>query len=185
MFTTRKVGQMAAYLADRQGGRINILKLMKLLYLADRESFARHGVPISYDRFVSMDQGPVLSQTLDLINGTYPGEISADWDEWISDRENHMVVCNRRVDRQGLDQLSDADLAVLDTVWRQFGHMNQWELRDYTHQHLPEWDNPHGSSIPINERDILRAVGVDDSEIERLVEAVQTERELDRVFARL
>jgi len=89
MFAARKVGQMAAYFADRQGGKINILKLMKLLYLADRESMARHDEPISFDRFVSMDQGPVLSRTYDLINGSYPQRIAADWDEWISDRENH------------------------------------------------------------------------------------------------
>jgi len=48
---------------------MNYLKLMKLLYLADRESMRRNGRPISGDRYVSMDHGPVLSQTLNLING--------------------------------------------------------------------------------------------------------------------
>lgn len=185
MFTPRKVAQMAAYFASRQGGKINILKLMKLLYLADRESMSRYGVPISFDRFVSMDQGPVLSQTLDLINGSYPQRIAADWDEWISDRENHDVACNREVDRAGLDCLSDADIEVLDSVWRAFGAMNQWELRDYTHTHLLEWQDPSGSSIPIAEVTILQRVGFSDVEAQELAEEIYAEHELDRVFSRM
>jgi uncharacterized phage-associated protein len=59
MFDDRRVAQMAAYLLSREKGRMNHLKLMKLLYLADRESMKRHGQPISGDRFVAMDHGPV------------------------------------------------------------------------------------------------------------------------------
>jgi uncharacterized phage-associated protein len=182
MFSARKVGQMAAYFARRQGGQINILKLMKLLYLADRESMAQHGSPISFDKFVAMDHGPVLSRTLNLINGTYPEQIAADWDEWISDRENHQIACNRDFSRDDLDQLSDADLDVLNVVWREFGHMNQWDLRDYTHQHITEWTNPNGSSLPIREVDILRAVGVSQTEAERLAEEIRAEHQIDRAF---
>ena len=185
MFTPRKVAQMAAYLARQQGGRINILKLMKLLYLADRESMSRYGEPISFDRFVSMDQGPVLTQTLDLINGSYPEHISAAWEEWISDRENHLIACNREFERSDLDHLSDADLEVLESVWRTFGDMNQWELRDYTHQNLPEWQDPQGSSIPIQEAEILRAVGIDSDEATELENEIKTEHELDRLMARM
>lgn len=185
MFTPRKVAQMAAYFADRQGGQINILKLMKLLYLADREAMSRYGAPISFDQFVSMDQGPVLSQTLDLINGSYPEHISADWDEWISDRENHLIACNREFEQSDLDHLSDADFEVLDSVWEQFGGMNQWELRDYTHHNLQEWEDPKGSSIPIHEAAILRAVGMDPNEAAELEKEIKAEHKLDRLMARL
>lgn len=185
MYTPRKVAQMAAYFADRQGGQINILKLMKLLYLADRESMSRYGAPISFDQFVSMDQGPVLSQTLDLINGSYPEHISAGWDEWISDREHHLIACAREFERSDLDHLSDADLEVLDSIWQQFGRMSQWELRDYTHERLPEWKDPQGSSIPIREADILRAVGIDSDEANELEDEIKAEHELDRLMARM
>src|SRR5712691_464729 len=69
MFSERRVAQMAAYLLGREKGRMNYLKLIKLLYLADRESLKRHGHPISDDRYVSMDHGPVLSTTFNLIKG--------------------------------------------------------------------------------------------------------------------
>ena len=183
MFTARKVAQMAAYFADRQGGRINILKLMKLLYLADRGAMIAHGEPISFDYFVSMDHGPVLSRTLNLINGTYPDHMAADWDEWISDREGHVIASNRRFGRDDLDQLSDADLEVLDSTWRAFGHMNQWELVEYTHKNLPEWQNPNGSSIPILEETILTSAGIPADKAKLLAEAIATEHKLDRALA--
>lgn len=185
MFTVRKVAQMAAYFADEQGGRINILKLMKLLYLADRESMSRYGAPISFDQLVSMDQGPVLSRTLDLINGSYPNNMMADWEEWISGREHYQVERNRDVERSDLDFLSDADLEVLAAVWRRFGQMNQWELRDYTHQHLPEWKDPNGSSIPIAHTDIFIALGKELGEAEELASDINVEHDLDRAFAHM
>ncbi len=50
------------YFLDRGRGGMKYLKLMKLLYLADRESMKRHGHPISGDRYVSMEHArPVRS----------------------------------------------------------------------------------------------------------------------------
>lgn len=60
MFNQRKVAQMAAFLLDHGKGRMSYLKLMKLLYLADRESMRRHGEAISGDRYLRalcLDQG--------------------------------------------------------------------------------------------------------------------------------
>ena len=70
MFNERKAAQMAAFflgqLLDR---KMPHLKLMKLLYLSDREAVRAFGWPISGDRLVSMPHGPVLSQTLNLMDG--------------------------------------------------------------------------------------------------------------------
>ena len=47
---------------------LTVLQLVKLLYFVDREALLRRGAPVTGDRMVSMDHGPVLSTTLDLIN---------------------------------------------------------------------------------------------------------------------
>jgi uncharacterized phage-associated protein len=57
---------MAAFFAKKEGDVIPVLKLTKLLYLADREALARYGEPITYDLPVSMEHGPVLSRALNL-----------------------------------------------------------------------------------------------------------------------
>jgi uncharacterized phage-associated protein len=70
MFNERKVAQMAAFfLGQVQGGRMSHLKLMKLLYLAEREALRSLGLHLTGDHLVSMPHGPVLSMTLNLMDG--------------------------------------------------------------------------------------------------------------------
>jgi len=184
MFNQRKVAQMAAHLLDRGRGRMNYLKLMKLLYLADRESMKRHGEPISGDRYVSMDHGPVLSQTLNLINGAIEFE-EQGWDHWIADKADYEISLRRKASRDALDELSDADLQVLDAIYGKFGKMDQWKLRDYTHRYCPEWTDPKGSSIPIEYVDIFKALGRGPAEAKKLSARIEQEHRIDRIFATL
>lgn len=184
MFSQRKIAQTAAFLLDRGTGRMSYLKLMKLLYLADRESLRRHGEPISGDRYVSMDQGPVLSQTLDLINGAVEFE-ERGWNHWIADKANYEVSLRRKVSREVLDELSEAEIEVLDAVYDKFGKWDKWRLRDYTHRHCSEWKDPHGSSIPIEVVDIFKAVGRSPAEARKLAARIEHERRIDRLFAAL
>jgi uncharacterized phage-associated protein len=67
MFNEFKVTQIAAFFLPKEGGEMFLLKLMKLLYLSERESFARFECSISGDKFYSLPHGPVLSRTKELI----------------------------------------------------------------------------------------------------------------------
>ena len=64
-----KATQVAAYFLSKFNNRISKLKLMKLMYIADRESFRICGEPITYDAYCSMPHGPVLSKTYDIMKG--------------------------------------------------------------------------------------------------------------------
>ena len=184
MYSPRKVAQMGAFFAKKEGGTIPVLKLVKLLYLADRESLAQFGEPITYDLPVSMEHGPVLSRSLNLIKGFVDGPPAAQWDEWMKPRDGYDVAVKREFSRDDLDELSDADLEVLEEVWRGFGHMDKWTLRNWTHDNCSEWTDPHGSSVPIDEVARLRAVGVPLERAEALAEQIRAERGIDRLFAR-
>lgn len=182
-FTPKKAGQIAAVLAEKAGGTINILKLVKLVYLADRHSMDLYGHPISDDNWVSMDQGPVPSATYGLITGFVP-DVAETWGYWMSDRSNHMVSLNvQSIPRSALDEISDADIAVLERIWADFGQMDRWALVEYTHKHCPEWKDPHGSSIPISELNMFRALGR--SQEDALAEAnhLNEQRVLNDMFA--
>ena len=188
MFIAAKAGQIAAFFADKACASVSILKLVKLMYLADRESMRRHGRPISYDTLVSMLHGPVLSQTLDLINGFTGGAEGEAWDYWVSDRNNHFVELRRKFERKDLDQLSNAELRVLEATWMEFGHMDQWQLRDFTHDHCAEWRDPKNSesqSIRIDEIDVFRAVGIEEKEAVALAQELKIGKALDVAFSRL
>lgn len=179
MFKERKAAQMAAFLLDRAGGRLNVLKLTKLLYLAERESMKRYGFQISGDDMVSMPKGPVLSHTLDLTNGNVE---SAEWEALIEDRESHDVRLRHAVSRDDLTDISEAAIAVLTSVWQDFGEQDQWQLVQYTHDECAEWEDPDGSSNPIPARRVFAAVGRNHEEAELSAREFRAQKHFDSLL---
>jgi uncharacterized phage-associated protein len=172
MFDELKAAQVAAFFLKQSQGRINVLKLVKLMYLSERESYRRFGEPLTGDRLVSMDHGPVLSRTLNYINGateSAPG----GWESWIEDRAGHELRLRKAISSaEDLDRLSDAELGLLRDVWSQFGPMDKYVLRDWTHDNCPEWKDPDGSSEPIRYETLLAELGYN---------AEQTREVMDRI----
>ncbi|MEM1409355.1 MAG: Panacea domain-containing protein [Pseudomonadota bacterium] len=153
--------QAAAFFARKAGGRINVLKLAKLLYLAERAFMEKYDEPMFFDRLVSMDHGPVTSVTLDLING---GQENDQWSKFISGRENYDVVSAvSEDDFSDLDHLSKIERSTLSNVWAEFGHMGKYEIRDWTHRNCPEWEDPNGSMRPISHEIVFKFLGKDDA----------------------
>lgn len=185
MFNECKSAQMAAFFLSRTvEGRMAHLKLMKLLYLADREAVRTLGLSMSGDRWVSMPHGPVLSMTLNLMDGDMES-LPGGWETWISAKENHQLSLRKPLAPEDLDELSAAEWAVLEAVWRQFGGMDQWEIRDWTHRHCAEWQDPHGSSYPISYQSVAGAVGFDEAAANQVAAHIEAEHDLDRLFATL
>jgi uncharacterized phage-associated protein len=143
---------------------MNYMKLIKLLYLADRKALLDRGWPITGDRMVSMPKGPVLSGVLDLINWGRKRQESSIWLSYISEPLGLNVHLASNITIEDLDVLSDSERSILDAVYATFGKVDRWSLVEFTHQ-LPEWQDPRGSSIPIDPANILRAEGRSEREI--------------------
>lgn len=169
MFRQDRTTQAASRLLRLHGAAMPYLKLIKLLYLADRQALVELGRPISCDLFVSMPHGPVLSRTYDLILGE--PEQDSYWRRYISAPENYQI---RLLTDAPNDQLSPAQEQILDEVFCRFGRMSKWELRDYTHG-LPEYHDPDGSSVPIDLREILLAQGVSADEARAILDDLGAE----------
>ncbi|WP_143108765.1 Panacea domain-containing protein [Bathymodiolus thermophilus thioautotrophic gill symbiont] len=164
MLDELKISQVAGYVLSKEDEQtMSILKLMKLLYFIDRASLVEYGCPISYDSMVAMRFGMVLSNTYDLASGTIKSEPNG-WESWVSDKENHNVSLKRQnVNIESFDELSEADIEIIDKVWQQYGNKNQWELADMQHDPkiCPEWKDPQGSSMPVSYHDIFISIGLD------------------------
>lgn len=166
VFDDRKTAQAASYLVSLNGGRLNYMVLVKLLYLSDRQALIETGAPITGDRMVAMPHGPVLSCTYDLINmGAPEHEESSPWYEYLTEPSGYEVRAKKDAET---DELSAYEIGVLEQTFQRFGRMNKWTLRDYTHT-LPEWSDPQGASFPIDPVDILRSAGCADSEVAEIV----------------
>jgi len=161
-YNPRKAAQTIAYFALQDAGTINVLKAIKLVYLADRESLRLRGHPIQDEARSSMPHGPVNSVTYDWIKGSYRDD--GTWSAVLTDREGHNVaVADGDLTIDDLDELSERELAILENIWQQFGHMDQFALADWTHDpgNVPEWEDPNGSSKPIRLATMMAAVGLD------------------------
>lgn len=178
-FREDRTTQAAARLLQLHGGSMNHMKLVKLLYLADREALIRWGRPITFDWYVSMPHGPVLSRTLDLINAQVDPDEPSYWHRFISEREQHEVSLRGSAPH---DQLAPAEEIILREIFKQYGHLNQWQLEDVSHK-LPEWQDPEGSSVPIDLRDILRAEGMTEEDITAIEDTLKAEAEASRLLA--
>ena len=183
MYSEKKAAQIAAFFLFRAGGVLEILKLMKLMYLAERESFAKYGEPMMGDRLVSMEHGPVLSSTLDHMNNfveSGPG----GWESWICDRDDHFVGLRETGDpTPRLTQLSDADLEILGEIWAKYGQYTGSQLRDLTHKICTEWEDPDYSSIPIPYTRVLKCVGYDAEVAAELNQRIQDQRRFEKILA--
>ena len=127
----RAVGAMT-YLVERLG-TVDKVKLMKLLYVADRDHFLRFGRPITGSRQVAMDRGPVPTTCLDVLDGQWWAEPDAVFRS--IHVENYTVSL---ADPAAAAGLNDGERTILDGVLRQFGAMPTAELVDCTHA-FPEF----------------------------------------------
>ena len=164
VFDERRAAQAAARLLDKHGGTMPWLKLVKLLYLADRAALVEGGYPITGDRFVSMRFGPVLGRVLDLIKDDCPAEDSV-WHGYVArKRFDACLVGNTESKR-----LSDVDRGILDGVFDAYGCLGEWDVVARTHA-LPEWKDPGNTAIPIEPEEILRYSGYSEEEIESVAD---------------
>jgi len=156
-----KAADAAALLLELSGGSADLLRIVKLLYLADRHSLATRGRPVTGDRYVSMDLGPVGSHTYDLMKDQVSVKpLPTVWAKRL--RREHVRLAIAHVEPLGA--LSAADERVLRETHEQFKDMTTREIIRHTHT-LPEWRDPHGSSLPIETDELMRIVGIPDDDI--------------------
>lgn len=180
-FNLAKATEAACLFLERGGGEMNVMKLVKLLYLLDRLSLDIRGIPVCGGDYLSMRNGPVTSEILDLINaGRLVGEADQSWERCISDRKNHDVKLDRMPPRE---HLSDSEVELLRAVWDEHGGKNQWELVEWCHAHCKEWTPLASGRAPISVEQMGMALGKSPAQIDRLRQEATELNRLDEIFA--
>lgn len=155
-FDFRKTMHAVAHLLrDEPSKRMNYMRLIKLLYIADRQSVAETGRPITGDTAVAMDRGPVLSHVYDLVRGSHA--FTPEWSGFFR-RVGYEL---QMIEDPGNSHLSRYEARKLTHVKEQYADKDEWDLARETHC-FDEWrkNQPEpGSSRNIAMRDIFEAVG--------------------------
>jgi len=138
-FDYKKATQAINYLAEREGGHIDKLKLIKLVYLADRYHLRRYGRPLMNDVYFAMPYGPVGSSVKDIAEfSDYLDEAEYDYAKRYLGKGKvpNTVVSNSAVDT---GVFSKSELEALSFAFDTFGTRSASDLIKLTHRY-PEWN---------------------------------------------
>ena len=170
-FNPRKAAQSAAFLVRQHDGKMDLYRLIKILYLSDRKALCERGAPITGDAMVSMPYGPVLSRIYD--DSKSPGEIqNPAWRELLTECANNIVALKQEHPPE--DELSEFERQVLKETDETYRHYSFSQLRKLV-DGLPEYEDPQGSSLPIDPLKILREEGWSEEEIREAVMSARQE----------
>lgn len=176
-FNVAKAIQAAGVLLNLHSHRrMSRIRILKLLYLADRATLSEKGHPITYDRAVAMKNGPVLSRTYDCIKNMDPE--ARKWQAYI---ETDGPIDVRLKRNPGNAHLSPYEIETLERISREHENQDDWELADETHK-LPEYEKHKVAiskeDIPLE--DILEALGLGEK-----IEEIRAENEAHASATRL
>jgi uncharacterized phage-associated protein len=138
-FDYKKATQAINYLAKKEGGKIDKLKLIKLVYFADRYHLRRYGRPMVNDAYLAMTYGPVGSSVKDIAEfSSFLDDTELEYASQYLKKgdEAHKVVSIADVDE---DVFSQSELEALAFAYDEFGGKTAPALVDLTHIY-PEWD---------------------------------------------
>jgi uncharacterized phage-associated protein len=138
-FDHKKATQAINFFARKEGLKIDKLKLIKLVYLADRFHLRRYGRPITNDAYIAMPLGPVGSSVKDI----------AEFSDFLDETERKYAssylaqggIENTVVSVADVDNnvFSKSELEALNFVYKEFGNKSTSFLVDVVHKY-PDWE---------------------------------------------
>lgn len=179
-FNEIKAAQTTAHLLEKSGGKLSYMLALKILYAIDRTALANWGQPIIGGSYCSMKNGPLTSEIYDRVKaGRYP-EAQSYWGIYLSTKDKDLKLKKR----PGTDELSEAELQLIDDVYAMLGHRDKWDVVDMTHIEFKEWENPGKSSKPIPVEKMLKALDKSSEEIHRIAKETSYYQSIDALLSR-
>jgi uncharacterized phage-associated protein len=158
------------------------LRLLKLLYLADREHLRTAHRPIVGTRTVAMKNGPLHSEVYNLVKGEHIDDPL--WSDHVR-KQGYQIELVKDPGRSGL---SAAEVRTLSDTFERYASMGEWDLVEVTHD-FPEWlknypDESADTSCTIPFDDLLEAVGLRGEKRRAVLNALREEADMNRLFPR-
>ena len=182
VFDEKKATDAAAYLLSLNNNRLPYMKLMKLLYIADRVSLSEYHYSITTDSYYSMKFGPVVSGIYDCIRHWNDLPDDSPWKRTIYiNKEKYEAVLTD--ENNPFDMLSEEEKDILRDANNGHDSENQFELSQFTHS-FPEWKDPGNSRIPLSIEEIINATVKDEKEKKEALSDLDLTAELQRISYR-
>lgn len=172
-----KATEAVARLLEKSGGKADYLRIVKLVYLADRDSIIRRGVPIVGGTYFSMRCGPAVSEVMNFANLE---RHAPQWETYISARQGNTLVLKKA---PGYENLSQSELDILDGVVEEHASRETWALVKWCHVYCREYERVFWGRKGIQVESILRAGGKTADKIHQVVSEAADRAELNALLA--
>jgi len=136
-FNHQLATNLILYFAEREGGAINKLKAIKLIWLLDRYYLRVYGKLITNDSYYALPNGPVPSNTLDLINQSdFSNDIALEYAAGFLELTDNFTVKGKSSFNSSL--FTKSVLRTMQKVYDTYGSLSPKEISAYSHE-FPEW----------------------------------------------
>ncbi len=133
----------SVYYLLKKLGRADKLKIVKLLYLADKYHLLKYGRTITNDDYYALPLGPVgstLKDILDSDNNFFLAKPVKEYFAELIQREGDYEYTPKKSQLEiEFDALSESDKEALDFIIEKFGNLTSFQLVEFTHT-FPEWN---------------------------------------------
>lgn len=163
----RAIAAAALLLRQHRSHECSYLRMLKLLYIADRECLEQTGKPVMGGEQVVMDNGPLHSRVYSMVKGE--DICSAEWQKHIQ-RDGYRISL---IHDPGVESLTRFEVRKLCEVVQRYQDTDDWELVAITHKFREvEKNKPSpGSRTVLPLEDVLDALGLGDKADEITQEA--------------
>ncbi|WP_308512965.1 Panacea domain-containing protein [uncultured Turicimonas sp.] len=156
---------IVGYFLWKAGGTMSYLKLLKLVYLADRKALLETGKTLTGDSYSAMKLGPVPSFTYNYLKQDM---FLPDWIEHKKFDTRLKKEVDSKDPLETFELLSPIAQDILESIWEKYGKIDKYNLSKLTRTICPEWEKCKDDSIEL--ADILKAEGYSSSQIHSTLE---------------
>ena len=125
-YNRKKAINVLLWFLNKHSGKLNKVKLVKLVFFADRGHLAKYGRPIVGGEYYALAYGPICSELLNDIN-------ESDSDVTLPFKNDSYDVCSLE-NHVNEDILSESDIEVLEAIEKEYGIQDPFKLSDLTHE---------------------------------------------------
>lgn len=120
------------------------VKLMKLFYFLDFIHVKKYGAPVTYDKYIKLEHGPIPSFIKNLIDSVSDDPANAILSDTCSIEKVDVgktgmqkVTCNRSFTTNDTRYFNNSELAVLKLVCQKYGQRNTRDTENASHDEAP------------------------------------------------
>lgn len=149
-FDNKKTTQAINFLATKEGGKIDKLKVIKLIWVADRLHLRKYGRPIVNDTYLAMRYGAVGSSVKDFTGFNVEGDEEKYLKKYLEPINKYNIKSKKQVDT---DVFSDSEIEMIEKSYNEYSSMDKFDLAKLSHE-FPEWKK-FKEALKVNTREVM------------------------------